>query len=213
MGSEMCIRDRISALSDKVSKLESRLGSVQAECVALESEVHKMKKIIVAQQQDIEKNERILRAKNLIFNNIHEGDMSSSLSPLQNDRDKLEFIMRAAKIDVGSEDILSLQRLGKRNGEKIRPLKIVLKDTDTKYKVLNRKKAIANNYEIKKTFDSIVFVNCDNSFLVQKEEFRLRQRLKELKMKNPGASCYIRSRSLYVDDTAVDEVDITNQLF
>ena len=59
--SEVCIisslKAEISALSDRVSKLESKLGSVQAECIALESDVHRMKRILVAQQQDIEKNE------------------------------------------------------------------------------------------------------------------------------------------------------------
>ena len=108
---------------------------------------------------------------------------------------------------------MSLRRLGKLADNKTRPLKIVFSDKDTKFKFLNKRKDIADNCEIKKVFDKPVYVNCDNSFLVQKEEFRLRQMLKDAKAKNPGSSCYIRSRSLYLKGTVVDEIDVRNQLF
>ena len=54
------LKAEISALNDKVSKLEGRLGTVQSECVRLDQEVSKMKSIIINQQMDIENNEKKL---------------------------------------------------------------------------------------------------------------------------------------------------------
>ena len=207
------LKAEISVLNDMVSKLESRLGSVQAECVRLDDEVSKMKCIIINQQLELEKNEKKLRANNLIFNNIPEGPISCPPHSLDHDLDKLGFVVQSANIGVAFDDILSVRRIGKSNNDKPRPLKVTLKNNASKFKFLNKRKSVSSNHEIKKVLNNAVFINCDNTHLVQKEEFRLRQKLKELKVKHPGTSCYIRSGSLYLDGTAVDDVDIRNQLF
>ena len=113
---------------------------------------------------------------------------------------------------MSSDDVVSFQRLGKRREVKSRPLKITLKSTEDKYHFLNLRRAISKNETTNKKFHTRVFVNCDSSFLVQKEENRLRQRCKQLNLDNPG-SCYIRSGALYQGDSIVDRIDVKNQLF
>ena len=66
---------------------------------------------------------------------------------------------------------------------------------------------------MKSHFQNSVFVNPDSSYLVQREEFRLRQMLKKLKEENPNRTLYIRSGRLYADDTEVDKVDVCDGLF
>ena len=125
------------------------------------------------------------------------------------------MILKKAAAGVTMNDVSFIQRLG--NGKElkqhVRPLKVIFKDKDAKFNLMNKRKEIANDTQLKHLFHNRIFVDCDSSFLVQKEEFRLRKRLKELKTENPTASAFIRSGVLYVDGSAADKVDISKQLF
>lgn len=206
-------REEIAVLTERLVRLEDSLSSVQTECVRLDDEVTKLKTVITSQQLQIEGNEQRLRANNLILHNISEDDLSHGPNRISNDREKVDVILKSCNTVLSSDDIMSYQRLGKRQSGKTRPLKITLKSTENKYQLLNRRRSVATNETIQQLFHKRIYINCDSSFLVQKEEFRLRQRLKQLKSEEPGSSIYIRSGVLYLDNSIIDKIDVKNQLF
>ena len=173
----------------------------------------RMKDVITNQQLTIENHEQKLRAKNLIVHNIPEDEVSFGSETLKNDRDKIIVLARTNNVDAKPEDIVTVRRLGNKRADRFRPLKVTLSDSDKKFKFLNKRKFIAANDEMKNIFHNRIFVNTDSSFLVQKEESRLRERLKELKREDPNTPIYIRSGALYYDGGIIDKVDVTNQLF
>jgi hypothetical protein len=164
----------------------------------------------------LENHEKVFREKNIIINNIPERDQSSNSESLRTDAEKLHFLIETADLKVDCDDIVSIQRIGKpQKGDKSksRQIKVSLKDRNIKFEFLNNRKNIASNDELKSVLYSRIFVNSDSSFLIQKEEFRLRQKLKQLKSEKPNGRYYIRSGHLYVDEISVDKVDVINQLF
>ena len=100
-----------------------------------------------------------------------------------------------------------------RHGNKLRPLKICLKDKNVKCEFLNNRQEITNNNDLYKTFHERIYVNSDNSFLAQKEELRLRQKLKMMKNDNPSAALFSRTGVLHHDGRIVDRIGVKNQLF
>ena len=132
---------------------------------------------------------------------------------LIDDRDKIRFLCRHANVDIAKGDIVSVRRIGKKTSDKNRLLKIELKNTDQKFKFLNKRKDIIRNQDIQNCFQNKIFVNPDNSYLMQCEEHRLRQKLKEIKEEEPGVTCYIRSGLLYRSGSIIDKVNVCNQLF
>jgi hypothetical protein len=208
-----CFKDEIKSVTERLDKIERNISVVQTECVRLDAEVTTIKRIIVLQQQSIERNEERLRESNLILNNIPENEVIHESKNLKSDPDKLVFIGNVSKVDLSSNDVVSTHRLGKKHGDKPRPLKVVLKDKDTKFKILNERKNVAQNKTLLKVFGSRVYINPDSSFLVQKENFRLRQRKKALNEEYPDIETYIRAGVLYHDGKPVDKVNIEKQLF
>ena len=208
-----CFKKEISKLVERLDNLENVISSVQGECVRLDEEVTKIKNVICEQQLKIEKYERHMRADNIIIHNIPEQDVFVGTEKLKEDIEKINFVCQSARVDVTPDKIHSFKRLGKRKQNKSRPLKVTFKDKDHKYIVLNKRKDIASNEKIREAFQNKVFVNPDCSFLVQKEELRLRESLKRLKKEKPTSSSYLRSGKLYLDDEIFDEVDVRNQLF
>ncbi|MEL7309091.1 MAG: hypothetical protein AAGK05_15315, partial [Pseudomonadota bacterium] len=114
---------------------------------------------------------------------------------------------------IRADDMSSFQRLGKRQQNKNRPLKVTLKNSSQKFQFLNKRESLSKNNDLMHTFKSKIYVNADNSFLVQKEEYRLRQKLKDLKREKPLLSSYIRSGVLYHAGKEIDRVNVKNQLF
>lgn len=208
-----CIKAEISLMTEKLTTIETALSSVQSECARIDNEILKVKEVIYNQQVQIEKNEQRLRSNNIIVHNIPETNVSTASVQLKDDSEKLRFLCRSADININKDDVISTRRLGKRSSGKSRPLKIELRNRDQKYEFLNKRRHIITNQELQRCFESRIFVNPDNSFLVQKEEYRLRERLKRLKAEEPNLSCYIRSGTLYQEGKMIDKIDFRHQLF
>ena len=207
------LKEEIAAVHERLEKFEHKLSCVQSQIVQTDDEVSKLRSVILDQQLQIESHEVKMREKNVIIQNIPEAEVSSEAGILRDDSEKLETLCRLANININPEDMVSLRRLGKRQSNSNRPLKVTLKKTEQKFKFLNNKKAISNNSELTQLFNNKIYINVDNSFLMQKEEYRLRQRLKELKREDPSCSSYIRAGVLYHDGVIDDKSDVRNQIF
>ena len=206
-------KDEIKTLTDRLSNIETNISAIKVEAVRMDNDISTMRDVIIKQQMRIESHETKFRANNLIVHNIPENDISTSADKLKSDIEKVEFICESTRIDINASAIDSSFRLGKRQGNKPRPLKIVFKEKSNKYQLLNKRKEISQNTNLLKTFGEKIFVNPDNSFLVQREEARLRQELQRIKKEDPGASLFIRSGTLYHNNMSIDKIDIAKQLF
>lgn len=205
--------NKMDAFHERLTKVESTVNSLLCERVEISDEITKIKKVVVQQQLKIEEHEEKLRASNLIFHNIPEGMIRLGKRVLDTDDKKVEFVCEAANIDIRTCDISFLRRLGKKGDREKRPLKISLKDKNDKFKVLNKRKDITQSQDIQSTFGQRIFVNNDSSFLVRKEEYRLRQEMKRLRSSYPGEPIFLRAGSLYHNDLIVDKINIENSLF
>ena len=92
-------------------------------------------------------------------------------------------------------------------------IQIELRYRDKKFEFLNKRRAIISSTELQRHFGGKIFVNPDNSYLVQREEYRLRERMKQIKTGGPNISAFIKSGKLYQDGVPIDEVNVRNQLF
>ena len=206
-------RTELEAVNNRLERFEATLFSVKNDCDQLEDEIAKIKRIINEQQIMIEKHESKIRECNVIVHNIPEAPVFSGKDKLSEDKEKILALCRVASVDVKSEDICSFERLGKRLPNRSRPLKITMRSASQKFEFLNKRKFISAHNDVIHFFNTKIYVNADSSLLVRKEEFRLRQRLKQLKHDKPDVSSYIRSGVLYHDGDALDKIDVRNQLY
>ena len=206
-------KDELKAITDRLDRFEQHLSSVQTECARLDSEVSTLKKLVISQQMQIEGQENKMRESNIIVHNIPENDTPVFLNSerLTNDLQKTLAFCKTANIDVYPDDIVTLRRIGKHKSKNSRPLKITFKTPDLRYKFLKNRITISKNSDLIHLFNSRIYVNNDSSFLMRKEEFRLRQVLKKLKNDHPNAHSYIRSGLLYHEGEVVDKTDVKNQ--
>lgn len=206
-------KEEIKGLHDRMSSIESSILSLKNECIRLDDNLLSMREVIVAQQKQIEKHESKFRERNLIVHNIPESDVINGIEKLKSDTDKLAFLCKASNIEIKANDISSSRRLGRQKSGKPRPIKIELGSKDAKYKLLNKRREILRNENLIKTFGRKIFVNPDQSFLVQREELRLRGEQSRLKSENPDSSVYLRSGVLYLNNSPVDRINVAHQLF
>ena len=209
-------REEIKSIYDRISTIETSVLSLKTETVRLDSEIQSIQDVILRQQITIESFESKQREKNVIIHNIPESGVDDGVNRVKEDTDKVALLCQIAKVDIKSTDISSIHRLGgqnENNGKGPRPIKVQLKTRDEKYKLLNKRREISTNDVIIKTFGRKIYVNPDQSYLIQKEELRLRRERARLKNKFPNSSVFIRSGVLYMDNSPFDKVDVSKQLF
>ena len=206
-------REEMKNINNRLLNIENNMSNLKMNCVRLDEEIVQIKEVLAKQHARIENHEEKLRENNLVIHNIPERDVAFGSTTLKTDDSKITYLCETSRVDVSAKDIVSVHRLGQRKGDRPRPLKVVLKSKDLKYKLLNKRKEISKNHDLIQPFGNNVFVNPDHSFLYRKEDFRLRKEMKRLKSENPDSSVYLRSGSLYQDNIVIDKVNITNQLF
>ena len=172
------VREELCAINDRLSDFGSTLSTLQGECVRLDDQISTIKNIIFRQHLHLEEQEKKLREKNIIVHNIPEGKLTDGSDLLRDDKEKIALLCNSATVRFDDDAIVDVQRVGKPDVNKTRPLKVTLKSTDTKYKFLNNRREITMNDDIKRFFKRKVHVNPDSSPFVQKEEKGLREKPK-----------------------------------
>ena len=205
-------KEEMKTINDRLLNIENSISTLKVNCVRLEEDVILIKEVMAKQQIRIEKHEEKFRENNLVVHNIPEREVSIGISTLETDDMKVAYVCETSEADITSDDIASVHRLGPRKSDRPRPLKIVFKTKDKKFNLLNKRKEISQNKNLIEPFGNKIFVNPDHSFLYRKEDFRLRQEMKRIKIENPGTSVYLRSGVLYHNNTVIDKADIANQL-
>lgn len=216
LGFEKRLDDKLSDVLRKVEVIEKSLQSVITNQVRIDTEVNKMKDVILNQQYFIEKVEAEKRANNVIVHGIPEGDI-----PVNNDLrigsdiDKVSHLSKALTPNDNriAGDIEHVRRIGKRIDGKNRPLLVRFWERSSRNEFLYEQKKFRQSDEINSTFGK-VFVNKDSTFLVRKEEFRLRGKLKSIRSTlKANESAYIKNGKLFMNNEEIDCIDISKQLF
>lgn len=203
----------ISQLENKIMLLENRIESIQAEQVRLAQENDKLKTIITDQQRQIEGSEAKRRELNLIVSGISEKGIEIDGSKLVDDMQKLNYIFSIANADFDPSCLLSHSRLGSVKTNQSRLIKVTFDSLTSRNMVFHQQKLIRADTKCRIAFGPI-YLNRDSTFLIRKEEKRLRDTMQNLKHSNPSnENIFIRNGKLYKDSVLVDKIDIANQLF
>ena len=209
------IISRIDRIEERIASIEDSLTRNQTEQIRLDVQNDKLKDLIINQQMQIESIESRSRRNNLIFNGLSESDVHVNGMKLKNDIEKLNHLCKTINANFQDNVILSSTRLGKSNDKKNnpRPLKVVFNEFAAKNEVLYKERILRQTDSIQSAFGTL-YANKDSSFLMRKEEKRLRDALKALRSTslNPD-NIYLSSGKLYNDSIEVDRIDIRNQLF
>lgn len=208
------VNKRFDTLSAKVESLENSIKEVKAVQIQQETDIAKIKDIIVDQQHQIEAYEERERCCNLILSNVPEGSITFEKETLSTDDAKVRSLVDAIvpetmRLDV-NEDILNVKRIGQSGGRSPRILKVCLSDIDCRNKILRCSRNL-NSDTIRSAYGR-VYANKDMSFLRRLEEKRLREAYRQLKVKFPDDT-RLRNGKLFLGQTMKDRVDFKNQLF
>lgn len=211
--SEERIMSRLDDIASRVTNIEAQLTNVQTEQIRLGMDVSNVKDIIIKQQHQIESLEADKRLPNLIFSGIKETEMNNDGLTLRDDAMKIQFLCNEMLNNFEISCIDRCVRLGKPQEGHNRLLRVTFNDVKIRNQVLSYQKHLRDNDEVKELF-GIVYVNPDHSFLMQKEQKRLRELAKEKRNSaDPNDRIYIKSGKLYHNSNIIDQVNIANQLF
>ena len=79
--------------------------------------------------------------------------------------------------------------------------------------ILYQQKRMRNDLKCTKNF-GLIYVNRDSTFLVRKEEKRLRERMKSVRSSmEENDRVYLKRDKLLLNGKVIDSIDISNQLF
>ena len=213
--SEERIMAKLDNIVTSISNLETRLDKIQAQQANLGLEVKHINEVIVKQQEQIERLEFENRKSNLIYSGIPEAEIEIGDLILQNDIDKVQYLCDEF-VDGGPDlNVISCMRLGKpRNGGKgaARLLQVKFSSETIIKDVLSSQRKIRSDDECNKAFGH-VYIKRDSSPLVRKEEKRLRDKMKQLRVSaGTNDRVYLRSGKLFYNAEVVDKVSVANQL-
>lgn len=96
-----------------------------------------------------EVNERADRANNIIIYNIPESNSNEIQTRIEDDQQKISDLLAILNKDLAAEKILKVLRLGKKNENRPRPLKVVFSDSRVAKEVLVSGNKMANRHAYK----------------------------------------------------------------
>lgn len=132
---------------------------------------------------------------------------------LKSDVEKVEYLTSVIDEDAEVKCVNSTFRLGKRASGRTRHLLVRFRSVADRNSFLFNQKKLRNSQPCRENF-GVIYVNRDASFLVKKEEKRLRDKKNRmLSTLKDGDRLYIRKDSLYLNDDIIDSIDISKQLF
>lgn len=209
---ESRLSTKLDNIVSRISSLEFQLNSVLSEQARQNTQINKLKEIILKQQLIFEKRETSDRLSNLILTGIPEDTIQTSSVTLATDNDKIESLCETVIDDFDYQSsILSCTRVGYKKPNKTRPLKVTFGRMQARNSLLYDQKSFRENSS---SWHCKVYVNKDLPYLTRMEEKRLRNRLKDEKGNLlPSETLSLKRGKLSKNSTVIDQFDIGNQLF
>ena len=208
---ETNICNKIDQVIARVSAIETKLEQVQAHQIQVDLDIKSIKDVIGVQQMFIERLEQSRRKNNLIFSGVPESPLIVDQDEvLDDDREKIAHICQLVDPDIDESDI-TVERLGSKTYGKPRIIKATFTNQKHRNEILRNQKIIRNSSVDRLKY---IYINKDSSFIMRKEEKRLRDHMKEAKSMNPSNDkIYIKSGKLMRNNCVIDQIHFANQLF
>ena len=129
------------------------------------------------------------------------------------DMEKVETLCGSINDKIDPEAIESVQRIGSKKSKYQRKVKVCFSRRDYRNSVLYGQQALKKDPTFKNAC-KFVFFNKDRSFLMQKEEKRLRDRMRSIRAgSSKNERIHIKEDVLYQDGVQIDQMKVINQLF
>ena len=193
----------LGEILSEVKKFNTERESVKAELQELKATNELLLDAVTQQQRFLEELDSDRRAKNLIVIGVPENDLAVNGTTASTDREKINLVFGA--INCGNPNIVSIQRLGKVNPERARPLKVVLSSAE------ERQDTIASASKLSESTIKVLKemkIKKDVHPAIRKEFGRLfeSERNEKAKPENAGKDVVFdkRRRLLLVDGEVVD---------
>ena len=162
-GLEKRLTLRISKVTERLDKLEKSVESIQTNQVLNDHEIGGIKKIIVKQQQFIEKIEQEKRIKNVVIQGIPEASLSIEGEDLDDDEEKVTYLFEVMNPHKEIGAIESSFRIGRETEGKPRKLIVKFKEKEDSNTFLFNQRQLRSSELCKKHF-GLIYVNKDSSF-------------------------------------------------
>jgi len=211
---EKNLSTQLSNVMLKIESFERTLEAIQVNQVRLDTEINGLKEVVSNQQKQIELMEKVRRENNVVVQGIPEDDVKVDDEVLVDDKQKTMYLMNVVGIsDIGSDSIEVVTRIGKKQHNRNRMLLVKFTEKCDRDRFLFEQKKLRESSTCKDGFGTI-FVNRDLSMLMRKEHRRLRSRMKDLRGTSSDQDrFYIKNDKLFRNNSVVDQVDISKQLF
>lgn len=203
---------QISKVVERIENFEKALDSVHSNQIRLDNEIDEIKK--VTQQEYIERLEVDKRMNNVVIRGIPESSVPiNDVVTLTSDIAKVKFMNDLISEEAGPACIESVSRLGRKLPGKDRQLFVKFTKRSSRNDFLFKQKTFRQDEGLKRSF-GLIYVNRDSTFLVRQEEKRLRDKMKSMRPTlTSNDSFYLKSGKLHLNDSVIDSIDISNQLF
>lgn len=208
---EESLSSQISNVFKKIEGIERSIEAINVNQIRLDTEISSIKQVIIKQQQYIERLETEKRMNNVIVQGIPEPGIKIDDVSLTTDTEKVDYLTNIVSENGLAVD--SVFRLGRKGNERSRPLVVRFSCKADRNRFLFHQKSLRENVECKLHFGTI-FVNRDSTYLMRKEEKRLRDKIKAMRPTiQDDDRLYIRNDKLFLNNDVIDSIDISNQLF
>ena len=203
------LQDEVSTHKIKCGKNEEKLNQNVEQIDKQDKEINTLKTVILNQQLFIEKSQRVLLAKNLMITGIPRNDVEWGENRYTDKKEKVEAVLEAIEANL-TEDSYELKVFDADTDRPTFAAKLIFNDTETKNTVLVKASKLreCECEQLKK-----VYIKNDETKLASKENYRLRQKRRNLIKEHPNAVFKIEKGKLLQDGMEVDKFDLNNQIF
>lgn len=209
------MQTRLDEFKDKLSQdlqintqkqIETANEPLKQRITHLERENDDLRKSLTHHQKFLETLDNQQRSRFLIVTGVPEGSgIEHNQRTAYSDEHKIEMIFRKIQVEATAEDI---QRLGKFDPDRVRPIKITVENTAIRNKVLERAKYLKDHDTPESKFNKI-FLKKDLHPLVRQEWNRLyeTQRKEKEKPENKEKEVLVnrKDRTVTVNGEIVDK--------
>lgn len=187
------LMEAIKGLSKEIDKkAKDIIETLGAKLEKVEIENQELRLITQQQEKRIENLEKIVKKKNLIVYGMEEVETSGEYLEAQ----VCEVISKNLKIEIQHSDIESARRIGKKKGEKERPVLIEFNTWKKKMEILKQRKYLKG---------SKLFIEEDFPMSILNKRRELIPKIKQLR--GEGKKAYLRGEKIIINGQIQENVN------
>ena len=174
---------KLDNILERMSHIEKKVLDLETNQAVHDHQVNSIKDVVVSQQLQIERYEVERLSQNLIISGLTEDSLCIKRIDgeedycILDDMEKVETLCGSINDKIDPEAIESVQRIGSEKSKYPWKVKVCFSRRDYRNSVLYGQKVLKKDPTLKDAC-KFVFFNKDRSYFMQKEEKRLRDRMK-----------------------------------